>query len=114
MTYLTQDTLIQDPLFGARVRACCLEQSETYKDDARAPFVALAADVARGNGALAACFTRLLAVGPGIADKATGTDDNGEPDVDQARITDEDILASVQLNWPLVAALYFDEEGQPR
>ena len=91
MTYRNIDALTQDALFAGRIRACCVEQAETYKADARPAFVALAGEEFRGGG-LYLTFVRIAAAGPGIADSA------GDP-IDQTRIADADILAAVQANW---------------
>lgn len=106
MSFSTIDQLTQDALFNGRIRACCTQQAETFQNDARPAFVALADDVLRGGGVTTNAFTRLAAAGPGMADTA------GDPP-DQSRIADEDILASVQANWQVVAGLYFEEDGTP-
>jgi hypothetical protein len=106
LSYAAIDALTNDVLFAGRVRACCVEQAETFKDAARPDFVALADDCLRGAGEPFLTFTRMIAAAPGIADKA------GDP-VDQSQVTDADILSTVQADWPTVAALYYAEDGTP-
>ena len=107
MSYLAIDQLINDATFAGRNRAAALQQSETFKDDGRPDIAALAGDVLRDNGLATTAFTRFAAAGPGIGDKA----DNGDGTIDQARITDADLLSLTQANFPSVAALYFDPDG---
>lgn len=107
MSYLAIDNLTTDIWFQARVRACATQQAATFRDDARAHFVALASDVIRGNGAPILVFLRIAAGAPGHADKAT----DAEGKVDQSLVTDADILAVVQPNWEAVALLFFDASG---
>ena len=106
MSYSSIDQLTNSADFAGRVRACTVEQAHVYKDDARPDFVALADAALKGEGYVYLAFTRLTAAAPDIADMA------GDP-ADQAAVPDEDVLASVQANWQIVAALYFDEEGIP-
>ena len=108
MSFLAIDQLTNDSIFAGRVRACVTQQSETYKDDARPSFVALADSCLRGETQVNT-FTRLVAAGPGIADEA----DNGSGGVDQSQIGDDDILASVQANFQVVAGLYYNDDGTP-
>jgi hypothetical protein len=86
-----------------------VQQAEIFKDDARPAWVAVAEGVMRDDGGLVLTFVRLNAAGPGIADKA----DNGDGTVDQAKITDADLLSLTQAQWPTVAGLYFTEDGSP-
>lgn len=106
MAYLTQSLLRDDLDFSRRVGGCCVEQAEVFRNDARPDFVALANDVLRGNRAND--FTRIIASAPGIADKVTTGDDNI---VDSSKVTDADILSSVQANWQVVAGLYYNTDG---
>jgi hypothetical protein len=108
MSYETQSQLEADNTFQQRNRAVTLQQAHIYKDDARADFVALANAVMRDDPGPWSTFTRLAAAGPGIADKVT-TDDG----IDSSLVPDEDLLALTQGNWPTVAGLYFDAEGNP-
>ena len=98
MAFEDIDRLTQDPAFGGRVRACAVQQAETFKDDTRADFVALADDQLTG-GTTYLAFVRIIAAFPGLAD----ADD----------ISDGDILSQTQANWQTVAGLYYDAEGQP-
>jgi hypothetical protein len=98
--------LTDDVWWQARIRACAVQQSETFVNDARPQFVAAAGDVLRGGSDITSSLTRVAAAGPGMADAA------GNPP-DQAQIPDADILASVQANFPLVAGLFYAEDGTP-
>lgn len=108
MSYQAQAQLENDGYFAQRNRACCVQQAETFKNDQRPAYVAVAEDVLKDLGTWTA-FNRLAAAGPGIADKA----DNGDGTVDQAKVSDADILSLTQANWPVVAGLYFTEDGSP-
>jgi hypothetical protein len=98
--------LTDDVWWQARIRACAVQQSETFVNDARPQFVAAAGEVLRGGSDITLALTRIAGAGPGMADTA------GNPP-DQAQIPDADILASVQANFPLVAGLYYSEDGSP-
>ena len=106
MSYQSIDQLTQDSIWGGRVRACAVEQSETYINDARPQFVAAATDVLRGGSDVVSGLIRLISAGPGMSEAA------GEPP-DQSLIDDSAILAAVQAQFPTVAALYFAEDGTP-
>jgi hypothetical protein len=114
-TYYIMNFLANQSDFNPRVTFCCVQQSETYINDARAQFVSMAKALLTGNGPMQYTFVRMVAAGPGMAAKAdTGqTNDLGQPIVDQSLILDEDILAAVQADFPTVAALYFNEDGTP-
>ena len=104
MAYLTQSLLSTDADFVGRTRACCTEQAETYRSDARPAFVELAESVLRGEPDGVFAFVRIIASAPGIADKAvTGTDHI----IDSSKVTDADILTTVQANWEVVADLFY-------
>jgi hypothetical protein len=109
MSYHAQAELENDPQFQQRNRAVCIQQAETFKNDQRPAYVAVADGILRDEGELWPTFNRLAAAGPGIADKA----DNGDGTVDQAKVTDADLLSLTQANWPNVADLYFQEDGSP-
>ncbi len=109
MSYKTQAQLADDVWFQARVRAAAEEQADTYKDDQRPDFVAVAEEVLRGSGELVATFVRLSAAGPGIAEKA----DTGDGTIDSSLVTDGDLLALIQAGWQVVAGLYYDDTGAP-
>src|ERR1700761_7042843 len=105
MSYQAQAQLENDPDFQGRTRSVCVQQANTFKDDARPAWVALADGLLRDEGQLWVTFKRLDAAGPGIADKV----DNGDGTIDQTQITDADLLSLTQANWPVVAELYFNE-----
>jgi hypothetical protein len=109
MSYQAIDQLINDPTYNGRVRACATQQAEVFKDDQRADFVALSDDILRGVGDPLWAFIRISAAGPGIGDKV----DNGDGTIDQAKVTDADLLSLVQGNWQTVAALFFAADGTP-
>jgi hypothetical protein len=110
MSYQAIDSLTNDADFSARNRACATQQAEIFRNDARPDFVAVADEVLRGSAELALAFTRISAAAPGIADKA----DDGNGGIDQALVTDADLLSLVQANWQVVASLYFNEDGTPK
>ena len=109
MSYATIDQLTSDPMFAARVRACCVEQAKVYVNDARPDFVAVAHDQLIG-GITYLTFARIEAAAPGIADKV---DPEGDGTIDQTQVTDGDLLSLTQANWQVVAALYYDADGNP-
>lgn len=114
-TYHVQHILANGSDFNPRVAMCCVEQSEIFINDARAQFISLSKALLKNDGDIQYAFVRICAAGPGMAAKAdTGQmNDTGQPIIDQTQITDEDILSSVQANFPTVAALYFDDTGAP-
>ena len=109
MTYRAISQLTSDVWFQARTRACCTQEAQNFRNDARAHFVALADDLLRGGGATTLTFVRLGAASPGIAEAATDNDGN----IDSSKITDDEILAFVQRSWELVALLFWDDAGNP-
>jgi hypothetical protein len=109
MSYHAQDLLTQDGAFYGREFACAVQQSDYFIDAAAPDQKALAVAVARGDVHIVQCFVRVAAAGPGIADKV----DNGDGTIDQTKVTDADLLSLTQANWPVVAALYFDPDGNP-
>lgn len=110
MSYQAQADLSVDGNFTARTVAAATQQAEIFKDDARPSFVSTAQAVMRGQGDVTATFTRLAAAGPNIADKV----DNGDGTIDQSKVTDADILSLTQANWPVIAGLFFTEDGTPK
>jgi hypothetical protein len=98
MSFQQIDQLTGDPTFGGRVRACAVQQAETYKDDVRPDFVALANDQLTG-GTTYLAFVRIIAAFPGLAEAP--------------EIADGDILSQMQANWPVVAGLYYLSDGSP-
>lgn len=109
MSYQAIALLTADQTFGGRSQAAATEQAEVFRNDARPDFVALASDVLRGAGDVLLAFTRIAAAAPGIGDKA----DNGDGTIDQANVTDADLLSLTQGNWQVIAGLYFTEDGTP-
>jgi hypothetical protein len=109
VTYQAINTLTFDQPFTDRVRACCMEQAEVFKNDARPDFVSLANDQLTG-GITFNTFVRISAASPGIAAKA----DNGDGTIDSSKVTDADLLSLVQANWQVVAGLFFNEDGSPK
>ena len=113
--YHVMDRLANQSDFNPRVTMCCVEQSESFLNDGRPQFVSLAKALLKGETGAQYTFIRIVAAGPGMADKAdTGeVNDIGQPVIDHTQISDEDILAAVQADFPTVAALYFDDTGAP-
>lgn len=114
-TYHVMYILADQSDFNPRVAFCCQEQSETYINDGRPAFVSLSKALLKGDNSIQQTFVRICVAGPGVAAKAdTGEmNDIGQPIVDQTLISDGDILASVQANFPTVASLFFDDTGAP-
>jgi hypothetical protein len=110
MSYQTQAALEADYWFQQRTRATAIQQADTFKDDQRPNYVAVAEAVLRDEAGPTQAFTRLGAAGPGIADKV----DNGDGTIDSANVTDADLLSLTQANWQVVAALYFNDDGTPK
>jgi hypothetical protein len=109
MSYQVISDLTYDPAFTARVRACVVEQSNTFKDDTRGDIKATAEEVLRGGGSgPMLSFNQMVASAPGLADKATTPSG-----VDQTLIVDGDILSAVQATYPTVAALHYNADGTP-
>jgi hypothetical protein len=109
MSYKAIDQLTMDVWFQARTRACCTQEAQNFRNDARPNFVALADDLLRGGGATTLTFVRLGAASPGVAESATDADGN----IDSSKVTDEEILAFVQPAWELVSLLFWDKDGSP-
>jgi hypothetical protein len=110
MSYLSITQLTDDPIFGGRTRAASVQQAESFINDQRPNFVAVAAECLRGNAEMYLAFIRMGAAGPGIGDKV----DNGDDTIDQSKVTDADLLSLTQTNWPTVSDLYFNEDGTPK
>lgn len=106
MSYRAQGFLEADAVFQIRARACAIQQAAQFQHDARPDWVAVALDVLRDRPGVVAAFTRAAAAGPGIAERV----DLGDG-IDQSRVGDDDLLALMQANWPVVARLYFDSDG---
>jgi hypothetical protein len=110
VSYQSIAQLTSDVDFTGRTTAAATQQAEVYKDDARPEFVALADGVLKGSAGPLMAFTRMAAAAPGIGDKA----DAGDGTIDQSKVTDADLLSLTQANWPVVAGLYFTDDGTPR
>ena len=107
MTYQVIDQLANDPGFNTRIGSCCTEQAMVFKDDARPAYVSLADAILLGT-VPNRIFVRMGAVAPGVADKVTTAGG-----IDSTLATDGDILSIVQGQWPVVAGLYYAEDGSP-
>jgi hypothetical protein len=107
MSLLSISQLAADPTFTARVNSCTIQQAEIFVNSALPAYVALAQDIMRGGPISQGAFLRLVPAAPGLADQA----DTGDGTIDQANISDAEILAAVQALWPTVAALYWDNTG---
>jgi hypothetical protein len=109
MSYQAQYQLETNVDFQGRSRAAAISQAEVYQNDQRPDFVALASGILKDAGGYTQAFTRIDAGGPGIADKV----DNGDGTIDQSKVTDADLLSLTQANFPVVAGLYFNDDGTP-
>jgi len=110
MSYQSQAQLEVDQSFRGRVRSATIQQADRYKDDGRPDIAACANAVLRDEGGEQAAFLRLAVAGPGIADEV----DQGDGTIDQSLVSDAELLALTQANFPTVAALYYDPTGAPR
>ena len=107
MSYLSQWQLTYDDGFVSRSRAAITNQSVIFKDDGRADISALAESLLTGADPQETnTFLSMLGAAPGFAESA----DNGDGTVDSSQITDEEILAAVQAEYPTVAALFHPTE----
>lgn len=102
MSYQSIAQLTKDPDFIDRSNACATQQADIYKDDANPEFAALAGEVVKGSAGPLATFVRMAAAGPGVGDRV----DVGDGTIDQTLVTDADLLALTQANWPEVAKLF--------
>ena len=109
MSYHAQSQLANDSDFNGRNQACATQQADVFRNDQRPDYVALAADVLRGNTDTLSAFVRINAAGPGIAHKV----DNGDGTISQEYVTDADLLSLTQASWPVVAGLYYAPDGTP-
>jgi hypothetical protein len=109
MSYHAQSLLEQDPTFQLRIRAVNTEQSGVFQDDGRPDIAACARAVLRDDAGPSAALLRLAAGGPGIADRV----DQGDGQIDQSAVSDADLLALTQANFPHVAGLFFTSDGTP-
>ena len=109
VSYRAQAQLEANTDFRGRATAAATEQADSYINDQRPDFVAVARNVLKGSWAELDAFIRLDAAGPGIADKV----DIGGDAIDQTQVTDEDLLSLTQANWQTVAGLYPAPEPPP-
>jgi hypothetical protein len=109
MSYKSQSDLQNDQDFQARVAAVNIQQAYIYKDSALESYKSLANAIMKDDTTAGSTLLRLDAAGPGVADKVEQP--NG--DVDQSLVTDDDLLSLTQANWPVVAGLYYNEDGTP-
>lgn len=107
MSYLSQAQLADDNDFRRRTTAAAVEQSSTFKNDQRMSFVSLSNAILKGSTEQTNAFIRMNASGPGIGDKV----DNGDGTIDQSQVTDQDLLSLTQSNFPVIADLYYNEDG---
>jgi hypothetical protein len=107
MSYQSQAQLEADNAFQQRSRAAAIQQADIFINDQRPDFVAVSKGVLRADASLIIAFNTQAAAGPGIADKV----DNGDGTIDQAKVTDADMLSLTQASWPTVAGLFFDADG---
>lgn len=110
MSYRSQAQLEANTDFRGRAEAAATQQADSYINDQRPDFVAVAQNVLKGYPAQVDAFIRLDAAGPGIADKV----DIGDDSIDQSLVTDADLLSLTQASWQVVAGLYFATDGTPR
>jgi hypothetical protein len=103
MSYQSQTLLADDQDFQQRVKACCVQQANTFKDDADPGNAQLAGAVVRDQGAMLTSFYNTSAASPGFADKV----DQGDGTVDSSLVLDPEILSTVQAVWPIVAGAYY-------
>jgi hypothetical protein len=138
-TYQQIDQLTNNFVFQGRVRSCCTQEALTFQSDERPPISELANEVLRSGGPVMN-FVRVIAAFPGLSPtlprqprdgdnggdepapeepapeepEPEGEDGGGGSGLDQSTIPDEAILAQVQHQWPTVAALFWDEDGNRR
>jgi hypothetical protein len=105
MSYEQIDRLTNNITFQGRVRACCTQEAESFRSDGRPDIAALATEVLRTGGPVFN-FVRIIAASPGAAPVPAKGDE-----LDQSVVTDALILGQVQAQWPVVASLFWDDEG---
>lgn len=110
MSYLSQWRLAADDEFNSRCRAAMVQQADVYKDDDRGDISALAVSLlTAANPQEGLTFVGMLAAAPGFGDKV----DQGDGTVNSSLISDAEILAAVQADWPTVAGLFYAGDGTP-
>lgn len=109
---MSQTRLAGDSDFIARSEAVLVEQSLILKDSTSPDVAALAFALLRADsaGQYRRVFITILAAAPGFA-AAAETPSGG---VDASAISDGDLLAATQAEYPTVAALFFLPTGSPR
>jgi hypothetical protein len=111
MSYQSQWALTYDDAFVSRSRASITQRSDIFKDDQRPNYVALAESLLRAaNPQETSTFVSLLANAPGFAEKV----DQGDGTVDSSQIEDAEIQAAVDAQFPVVADLFYADDGTPR
>jgi hypothetical protein len=110
MSYQSQAQLTADVEFQQRTRSCMFEQASTYINSGDLRVKALADAILKSRPDVTLTFHNMVCATPGFADKVE--DELGEG-IEQARILDPEILASVQQLWGVVAGLYYNEDGTP-
>lgn len=102
MSYLAQAELRVDGPLQARTVACVFEQATIYTDDGRPDIAALADLHLRDSTTVLGVWMPFVAAAPGFADHESSED-----------ITDADLLAAVQADWPKVASVFYNADGTP-
>lgn len=110
MSYLTQALLSEDVDFGRRSRSCLFQQAGDFITSDSADEVALSDALLKNEPQQTLSFLQAICASPGFSD----TVDNGDGTVDSSKVSDADILASVQALWPRTAALFYTSDGTPR
>lgn len=116
MSYEVQAALVRDSDFQSRCQSVFTEQALIFKDDGRGDMAALANQLLRnpnalwgGSSSVFNCFLNILAGSPGFAnevDKPEG--------IDSSQISDGELLAGTQAQWPVVAGLYYNSDGSQK
>jgi hypothetical protein len=112
MSYQVQAQLTVDGDFTGRTSACITQQSQIFVNDTRGDIKALATDWLRqmSSTPLIGVWMPIMAAEPGLADAA----DNNDGTIDSSKITDQQILTSVQARFPEIAGFIYDQDGNPR
>lgn len=111
MSYQSQWVLTYDNAFVSRSRAAITQRSDIFKDDERPNYVALAESLlTEANPQESLTFVSLLANAPGFAEKV----DQGDGTVDSSQIEDGEIQAAVDFQYPVVADLFYADDGTPK
>ena len=110
MSYLSQDLLAQDPDFQSRVRACGIQQAEgNYLASSDGADAAYARAIVRQDAPETLALFTIASQSPGLGEKV----DNGDGTIDSSKVSDAEILASVQAFWHDVASCFFGADGTP-